>query len=82
MGLNATTVYANAGNPTVLKLLGAGDRRVLDVGCGAGDTGNLIRQTLGATVTGFTCSEGEQSAMGSPPPVLGRGLAGSRAGGV
>ncbi|MGQ9867073.1 MAG: class I SAM-dependent methyltransferase [Pseudanabaenaceae cyanobacterium] len=61
MGLNATTVYANAGNPTVLKLLDEGDRRVLDVGCGAGDTGHLIRQTLGSAVTGLTCSVAEQA---------------------
>ncbi|HAN45485.1 MAG TPA: class I SAM-dependent methyltransferase [Cyanobacteria bacterium UBA8156] len=61
MSLNATTVYTNAGNPTVLKLLDGSDRRILDVGCGAGDTGHLIRQTLGAEVTGFTCSAAEQA---------------------
>jgi len=61
MGLNATTVYTNAGNPTVLRVLDRGDRRILDVGCGAGDTGQLLRQALGAEVTGFTCSAAEQA---------------------
>jgi SAM-dependent methyltransferase len=36
-------VYANGGNPALLELLGAGCRRVLDVGCGAGDNAAWLR---------------------------------------
>jgi SAM-dependent methyltransferase len=36
-------VYANAGNPALLELLGRGCGRVLDVGCGAGDNAAWLR---------------------------------------
>ena len=52
-------VYANAGNPPLIDLLGEGGR-VLDVGCGAGDNAVLIKKrNPTATVLGITVSNAE-----------------------
>jgi 2-polyprenyl-3-methyl-5-hydroxy-6-metoxy-1,4-benzoquinol methylase len=53
-------VYANAGNPALLALLDPGCRRVLDVGCGAGDNAALLRaREPGCEVHGVTHSRAE-----------------------
>ena len=58
--LNNDSLYSNQGNPSILKLLDESDRTILDIGCGAGDTGKLIRSIYPKThVTGITCSEAE-----------------------
>lgn len=55
-------LYQNAGNAEVLALLPRSAKRVLDVGCGAGDNARLLRQR-GHDVWGVTLSESEaQSA--------------------
>jgi 2-polyprenyl-3-methyl-5-hydroxy-6-metoxy-1,4-benzoquinol methylase len=61
MLLNQHTYYTNSGNSGILQLLDESDRSILDIGCGAGDLGNAIRQQFSsATVTGVTCSSVEQ----------------------
>lgn len=63
--LNSNSLYTNQGNPSVLQFLEESDRTILDVGCGAGDTGQLIRSVYPAAhITGITCSslEYEQAA--------------------
>lgn len=63
--LNSNSLYTNQGNPSVLKFLEESDRAILDVGCGAGSTGQLIRSVYPSThITGITCSslEYEQAA--------------------
>jgi 2-polyprenyl-3-methyl-5-hydroxy-6-metoxy-1,4-benzoquinol methylase len=57
-------VYANAGNPALLALLDAGARRVLDVGCGAGDNAARLR-ARGCEVHGITQSRAE-AALAAP----------------
>ncbi|MBO3460284.1 class I SAM-dependent methyltransferase [Aetokthonos hydrillicola Thurmond2011] len=58
--LNSDSIYSNQGNASVLKFLDESDRTILDIGCGAGDTGQLIREIYPqAHVTGITCSEFE-----------------------
>lgn len=53
-------VYKNLGNATVVDMIRADCRRVLDVGCGAGDNAALIRQRRpGCEVFGITRSEAE-----------------------
>jgi len=53
-------IYQNAGNAPVVALLDADVRRVLDVGCGAGDNAELIQSKLpGCEVHGVTHSEAE-----------------------
>jgi trans-aconitate methyltransferase len=60
ISLNKTTFYQNQGNSVVLDFLSENDRQILDIGCGAGDTGALIRSHFSqASVTGITCSESE-----------------------
>lgn len=57
MPLNSNSFYTNRGNSSVLRLLEASDRTILDIGCGAGDTGQLIRSVYPNThITGITCS--------------------------
>lgn len=63
--LNSNSLYINQGNPSVLKFIEKSDRTILDIGCGAGDTGQLIRSVYPHVhVTGITCSslEYEQAA--------------------
>jgi 2-polyprenyl-3-methyl-5-hydroxy-6-metoxy-1,4-benzoquinol methylase len=58
--LNSNSFYANQGNVSIIQFLDVSDRTILDIGCGAGDTGNLIRSIYPQThVTGITCSEYE-----------------------
>jgi 2-polyprenyl-3-methyl-5-hydroxy-6-metoxy-1,4-benzoquinol methylase len=55
--LNQSSIYSNQGNPSVLKFIDKNDCTVLDVGCGSGDTGNLIKSIYPKThITGITCS--------------------------
>lgn len=59
-------VYHNAGNPALLALLPPGARRVLDVGCGAGDNAALLRSREPACeVHGITHSSAE-AALSAP----------------
>ncbi|WP_269540751.1 class I SAM-dependent methyltransferase [Cerasicoccus fimbriatus] len=51
-------VYQNSGNPGVIGCIPPSAKRVLDVGCGAGDNGRALAQT-GAQVDGLTLSESE-----------------------
>jgi len=58
--LNRNSLYTNQGNPTVLQFLNEGDRTILDIGCGAGDLGELIRSIYTSVyITGITCSSAE-----------------------
>jgi 2-polyprenyl-3-methyl-5-hydroxy-6-metoxy-1,4-benzoquinol methylase len=59
-------VYANAGNPALLELLDPGCRRVLDVGCGAGDNAaRLRRRDPACRVHGITLNHAE-AALAAP----------------
>jgi SAM-dependent methyltransferase len=56
----ARRVYDNAANPALCALLGPGSRRVLDVGCGAGQNAAwLTEQHPGMTIVGITRSPAE-----------------------
>jgi trans-aconitate methyltransferase len=60
MLLNQNTLYQNRGNESVLHCISNSDRLILDVGCGAGDTGRLIKSRYPDTqVVGITCSQKE-----------------------
>jgi 2-polyprenyl-3-methyl-5-hydroxy-6-metoxy-1,4-benzoquinol methylase len=60
MTLNLDSFYTNQGNPSILQFIDADDRTILDIGCGAGDLGKLIRSRSPSTqVTGVTCSQKE-----------------------
>jgi 2-polyprenyl-3-methyl-5-hydroxy-6-metoxy-1,4-benzoquinol methylase len=53
-------VYQNAGNLPLVRMLGGGERRILDVGCGAGDNAQLILANLpDCEVHGVTHSQAE-----------------------
>jgi trans-aconitate methyltransferase len=55
--LNSNSFYSNKGNAKIIQFINAEDCMILDVGCGAGDTGKLIRATYPETeVIGITCS--------------------------
>jgi 2-polyprenyl-3-methyl-5-hydroxy-6-metoxy-1,4-benzoquinol methylase len=57
ISLNRNSLYTNQGNSTILQFLDECDRTILDIGCGAGDTGQLIRSVYPIThITGITCS--------------------------
>jgi SAM-dependent methyltransferase len=59
-------VYANAGNSAVLELLEHGCRRVLDVGCGAGENAaRLAARAPACKVQGITRSHAE-AALAAP----------------
>jgi 2-polyprenyl-3-methyl-5-hydroxy-6-metoxy-1,4-benzoquinol methylase len=61
IALNSRSVYKNQGNSNVLHFLNEGDRKILDIGCGAGDTGSLIRSVYpNVRITGITCSSIER----------------------
>ncbi|MEH2051632.1 class I SAM-dependent methyltransferase [Nostoc sp.] len=58
--LNSNSLYSNCGNASILQFIDESDRTILDIGCGAGDTGKLIRSIYPEThITGITCSEAE-----------------------
>jgi 2-polyprenyl-3-methyl-5-hydroxy-6-metoxy-1,4-benzoquinol methylase len=58
--LNSNSLYTNQGNLAVLKFLNDWDRHILDIGCGAGDLGKLIRSVYPSVqITGITCSQKE-----------------------
>ena len=58
--LNINSFYSNTGNPSVLQFIDKNDRLILDVGCGAGDTGKLILSVYpNSEVVGITCSQVE-----------------------
>jgi 2-polyprenyl-3-methyl-5-hydroxy-6-metoxy-1,4-benzoquinol methylase len=63
MSTNAATtdrVYANAGNPDVVRLIDADAMEILDVGCGAGDNAALLlQQDSRRSIYGITRSEPE-----------------------
>lgn len=53
-------VYTNEGNPPLVDLLGKGCKRLLDVGCGAGDNAALVKSRYpGCDVFGITRSDAE-----------------------
>jgi 2-polyprenyl-3-methyl-5-hydroxy-6-metoxy-1,4-benzoquinol methylase len=53
-------IYENSGNPLVIDQIDSGCRRVLDVGCGAGDNARLLKARLpDCEVFGITQSETE-----------------------
>lgn len=58
--LNSNSFYSNNGNAKVIQFINAEDFMILDVGCGAGDTGKLIRSIYPDTeIVGITCSQTE-----------------------
>jgi trans-aconitate methyltransferase len=60
MPLNQQSFYTNLGNSGIIGFIDESDRKILDIGCGAGDTGKLIRSIYPDTeVIGITCSESE-----------------------
>ena len=58
--LNSESVYINDGNKSITQFLNERDRKILDIGCGAGSNGRLIRELYPSShVTGITCSQTE-----------------------
>jgi ubiquinone/menaquinone biosynthesis C-methylase UbiE len=58
---NATVsekVYSNRGNPAVLAMVPSTAKRILDIGCGAGDNARILK-AKGCEVVGVTYSEVE-----------------------
>ena len=59
-------IYRNNGNLPLLALMTGAHRRVLDVGCGAGDNAVLIRREHpGCTVEGITYAHAEAAIAGA-----------------
>jgi 2-polyprenyl-3-methyl-5-hydroxy-6-metoxy-1,4-benzoquinol methylase len=57
---SADRVYKNDGNAALIDLLDPGVRRILDVGCGAGDNANLVRSRYpNCEIHGITYSAAE-----------------------
>jgi 2-polyprenyl-3-methyl-5-hydroxy-6-metoxy-1,4-benzoquinol methylase len=56
--------YQNEGLPELLESIPEGERRVLDIGCGAGDNARILR-SLGREVHGVTLSE-KEAALARP----------------
>lgn len=54
-------IYKNSGNQQVLALVPEGCRAVLDLGCGAGDNAEVLKER-GIIVDGVTLSEGEAAS--------------------
>jgi len=53
-------IYANHGNPPLLALLEVGCKRVLDIGCGAGDNAALIKSKYPeCSIVGITHTQAE-----------------------
>lgn len=61
-GVYRERFYQNAGLPPLITLVRLGDRRVMDVGCGAGDNMRLLA-AAGHEVVGVTLSEEEARAV-------------------
>ena len=60
MVLTSKLVYQNQGNSLVIERLTASDKRILDIGCGAGDNARIIKQVYpGHYITGVTSSWAE-----------------------
>ena len=58
--INSNSFYSNSGNSKVIQFIDKNDRLILDVGCGAGDTGKLILSVYpNSEVVGITCSQVE-----------------------
>lgn len=57
--LYTSRCYANAGLPELIHLVRADDKKVLDIGCGAGDNALLLR-ARGHIVHGVTLSDAER----------------------
>lgn len=56
----AERVYENVGNPLVIDQIDSTCRRILDIGCGAGDNARVLQSKLpGCEVFGITQSEAE-----------------------
>jgi 2-polyprenyl-3-methyl-5-hydroxy-6-metoxy-1,4-benzoquinol methylase len=60
MILTSKLVYQNEGNPLVIERLTASDKKILDIGCGAGDNARIIKSVYPlAKITGVTSSLSE-----------------------
>jgi 2-polyprenyl-3-methyl-5-hydroxy-6-metoxy-1,4-benzoquinol methylase len=58
MPLNQQSFYKNSGNLGIIELIDDSDKSILDIGCGAGDTGKLIQSIYpNSEVVGITCSQ-------------------------
>jgi methionine biosynthesis protein MetW len=64
MRTSASKVYSyKKGNPYVINLVPEQAKLILDIGCGAGDTGSILMEQ-GYTVDGITISEDEKREAG------------------
>jgi|LakMenE01Jun11ns_1017448.scaffolds.fasta_scaffold9930921_5 SAM-dependent methyltransferase len=58
--LNRDAFYDNSGNQGLLPYVNSDDSLILDLGCGSGGTGQMIKRIYNGTyVTGITCSKKE-----------------------
>lgn len=58
--LNRDAFYSNSGNQGLLRYINSNDSLILDLGCGSGGTGQMIKRIYGGTrITGITCSKKE-----------------------